>query len=121
MVLIQSFIAGVKGLAGGEEVAGMPLRGDHTKLSFRVIRTYANSTENFSVMVATTFIAVLAGVSAVMVNWLVGLHVLLRIAYWAVYYSGIGKVVAGPRTITYVAAYLMNLVLAVLTIYSLLA
>jgi len=120
MVLAQGFLAGVLGLAGGEETAGMPLKGDHTKRSFRVLRTYHNSTENFSVMIATTILAILAGVSVVLVNWLVCLHVLIRLAYWAVYYSGVGKVAGGTRTITYVAAFFMNIILAVVTAYWLL-
>ena len=118
-VLVQGFLAGVLGLAGGEETAGMPLRGDHTKFSFRVLRTYGNSTENFSVMIATTILAIAAGVSPIVVNWLVGLHVAIRLAYWAVYYSGVGKVGGGIRTITYVAAFLMNVILALFAAYAL--
>ena len=120
VVLVQSFLAGVLGLGGGEEVAGMPLKGDHTKLSFRLMRTYGNSTENLSVMVATTLLAVLAGVGATLVNWLVGLHLLFRLVYWAVYSSGAGKVAGGTRTITYVIGYFMNVILAVVTAYALL-
>ena len=120
MILVQGFLAGVLGFAGGEETAGMPLRGDHTKRSFRAIRTYHNSTENFSVMIATTILAILAGVSVVLVNCLVGLHVLIRLIYWAVYYSGVGKVGGGVRTITYVGAFFMNIILAVLTAHALL-
>lgn len=120
MVLIQGFLAGILGLAGGEEIAGLPLKGDHTKRSFRVLRTYHNSTENFSVMIATTILAILAGVSVVLVNWLVCLHVLIRLAYWAVYYSGVGEVAGGVRTITYVAAFFMNVILAIATAYWLL-
>ena len=116
-VLAQGFLAGVLGLAGGEEIAGMPLKGNHAKFSFRVLRTYHNSVENFSVMVATTILAVLAGVSAPLVNWLVGIHVLIRLVYWAVYYSGAGKVSGGARTITYVAAFIMNVVLAAVTAF----
>ena len=120
MIIIQAVLAGVLGLAGGEETAGMPLQGDHTKRSFRVLRTYHNSVENMGVMTTTTFLAIIAGVSVAMVNWLVGLHVLLRVAYWAVYYSGVGKVGGGLRTMVYVAALLMNAILAILTMLALL-
>lgn len=118
-VLVQALLAGVLGLGKSEEVPGMPLRGDHSKLSFRVLRTYGNSTENFSVMIATTLLAIAAGVSPTLVNWLVGLHVAIRLAYWAVYYGGIGKVGGGPRTIAYVAAFGMNVILALLAAYAL--
>lgn len=120
IVLIQSFLAGILGLAGGEETAGMPLKGDHSKFSFRTLRTYANSTENFSVMVATVLLAIIAGVSPVIVNWLVALHVFFRLVFWAVYYSGIGKVNGGTRTIVYVAGFLMNVLLAAITTYTIL-
>ncbi len=120
MVLVQSFLAGLLGLSTGEEIPGLPLKGDHTKLSFRVVRTYHNSIENFSVMTATTMLAILAGTNVTLVNWLVGLHVLIRLIYWGVYYSGTGKVAGGPRTITYVAALLMNVILAFATTYALL-
>ena len=120
VVLIQSFLAGALGLGKGDEVPGIPLKGTHSDSSFRILRTYANSTENFSVLVATTFLAILAGVGVAAVNWLVGLHVVLRIAYWVVYYRGIGKAAGGPRTIVYVAAFLMNVILAVLAAYAML-
>jgi uncharacterized MAPEG superfamily protein len=111
-ILVQSFLAGALGLAKGEEIPGKPLKGDHSKFSFRVLRTYANSTENLSVFIATAIIAILAGVSPWIVNWLVGLHVMFRLVYWVVYYAGIGKVSAGPRTIVYVLGWLTNMVLA---------
>ncbi len=118
MVLIQSFLAGVLGLAPGDQVAGMPLKGSHADKSFRVMRTYANSTENLSVFVATVVLAIVAGVDQTWVNWLVGLHVAIRALYWAVYYAGIGKVAAGPRTVTYVMGWLMNLLLAIMAFYA---
>ena len=102
------------------ELPGIPLKGDHTKLSFRVLRTYANSTENFSVFVATLLLAIIAGVSPWIVNWLAGLHVAFRLVFWAVYYSGVGKVGGGVRTIVYVLGWLTNMVLAVIMIYTLL-
>lgn len=119
-VLVQGFLAGVLGFANGEEVPGLPLKGTHANTNFRILRTYHNSTENFSVLIATTILAIFAGVSPLLINWLVGLHVVLRIAYWAVYYSGVGKVAGGPRTLTYVAAFLMNVILAGLAGYAML-
>ncbi|MEP0940748.1 MAG: MAPEG family protein [Rhizobiaceae bacterium] len=120
VVLVQSFLAGILGFASGDEVPGLPLKGSHGDKSFRVLRTYANSTENFSIFVSTTILAILAGVDVMIVNWLVGLHVALRIVYCVVYYSGVGKVAGGPRTFTYVAAFLMNVILAVVTAYTML-
>jgi uncharacterized MAPEG superfamily protein len=79
VVLVQSFPAGVLGLGSGDEVPGQPLKGAHSDKSFRILRTYANSTENLSVFVTTSLLAILAGVGVMAVNWLVGLHVALRI------------------------------------------
>ncbi len=118
IVLIQSLLAGVVGFGQSAEVPGMPLKGSHSEMSFRILRTYANSTENLSVMVATAFLAILAGANANWVNGLVILHVLFRTAYWAVYYSGVGAVTNGPRTITYVLGWLMNIILAIMTIFA---
>lgn len=117
VILTQSFLAGALGLGKSDEVPGRPLKGDHKDASFRILRTYANSTENFSVLIATAFLAVLAGVDAFWVNLLVWLHVAIRILYWAIYYAGMGRVAAGPRTFTYVLGWLVNSVLAVLTAY----
>lgn len=118
MVLVQGFLAGAIGYGKSNEEAGRPLKGNHEDQSFRVIRTYGNSTENLSMFVAVAFLAILAGVSPMLVNWLVAAHVLARLAYWGVYYAGIGKTGGGARTIIYVIGLLANIVLALLTVYA---
>lgn len=118
-ILVQSFLAGVLGLAGGEETAGLPLRGNHEKFSFRTLRTYGNSTENLPAFATTLLLAIIAGVSAALVNWLAILHVVFRLVYWAVYYKGVGKVGGGVRTIVYVLGLIANFLLAALTAYAL--
>ena len=118
-ILVQSFLAGVLGLAGGEETAGLPLRGNHEKFSFRTLRTYGNSTENLTAFATTLLLAIIAGVSAALVNWLAILHVVFRLVYWAVYYKGVGKVGGGVRTIVYVLGLFANFLLAALTAYAL--
>ncbi len=120
-VLVQSFLAGILGLAGGEEISGLPLKGDHSKFSFRTIRTYGNSTENLPAFATTVFLAIIAGVGVALVNWLAIIHVVIRLAYWAVYYSGIGNVAGGMRTIMYVLGLFANIALAVLTVWALFA
>ena len=119
-VLVQSFLAGILGLAGGEETAGLPLRGNHEKFSFRTLRTYGNSTENLAAFATTVILAIFVGVGVALVNWLAILHVAFRLVYWAVYYKGIGKVGGGIRTIVYVLGLFANIILAVLTAYALL-
>lgn len=119
-VLVQSFLAGVLGLAGGEETPGLPLKGDHGKFSFRTIRTYGNSTENLPAFATTLLLAVFAGVSVAIVNWLAAIHVAIRLVYWAVYYNGAGKAGGGLRTIVYVLGLVTNIILAAFTAYALL-
>lgn len=119
-VLVQSFLAGAIGLGKSEEVPGMPLKGSHQDFSFRTLRTYANSVENLPVFAITVVLAILAGVTASWVNGLVAVHVILRLAYWVIYYRGVGKVGGGPRTMAYAAAWFVNLVLALLTLWFLL-
>lgn len=118
-VLAQSFLAGVLALAKGEEVPGMPLKGDHAKRSFRILRTYANSAENLPAFATVVLLAAFAGASAMLVNWLAALHLAARLAYWGVYYGGIGRPSGGPRTVVYVIGLLANVVLAAAAILAL--
>jgi uncharacterized MAPEG superfamily protein len=118
-VLIQGVLTAPLAFAPEDEEPGMPLKGDHSKLSFRVIRTYANSVENFPAFIAILLLAVIAGVDATWVNWLAGLHVAFRLLFWVVYYAGVGKIAGGPRTLSYVGGWLTNTVLAVMTLYAL--
>jgi len=110
-VLIQSFLAAPLAFAKGEQTPGMPLQGDHSLLSFRVLRTYQNSVESLPAFGFALLLAILVGVNASLVNWLAGIHVVFRLAYWAAYYSGIGKVTGGPRTLCYVVCLITNMVL----------
>lgn len=119
-VLAQSFLAGVIGLGKSDEEPGMPLKGGHKDLSFRTLRTYGNSVENLPVFVATLLLALIAGVAPIWVNSLAIIHVGFRLVYWIVYYSGVGKVGGGPRTIVYVLGLLANLVLAGMVLFALL-
>ncbi|MCR9095766.1 MAG: MAPEG family protein [bacterium] len=118
-VMVQAFLTAPLGFLKEEQAPGMPLRGDHDMFSFRVLRTYANSVENLPAFGFSLLLAILVGVSAAAVNWLAAIHVASRLAFWAVYYSGVGKVAGGPRTITYVAGALSNLVLTGMVLYTL--
>lgn len=115
-VLIQSFLAGIFGLAKGNEIPGKPLRGDHDNFSFRSIRAYGNSVENLPAFGWVLLLAIIGGASPKLVNWLAGIHVTLRLIYWGIYYAGVGKVAGGPRTMVYVLAWLVNLVLAIVAL-----
>jgi uncharacterized MAPEG superfamily protein len=56
--------------------------------------------------------AVAGGVSPDPVIWLALIYLGFRLIYWAVYYSGIGKVAGDPRTLAHVGGLLTNIVLA---------
>lgn len=117
-VLVQSFLAGILGFKDGVEVPGIPLKGNHQDFTFRALRTYGNSVENLPAFAIVVVLAVIVGASPGLVNWLAGIHVAIRLAYWGIYYSGIGKVAGGPRTGVYVLGWLVNLVLAVVVLIS---
>ena len=118
-ILIQSLLLAPLAFAPGREEPGIPLTGSHKDFSFRVIRTHANSVENLAPFVAMILLAAIAGVSPIWVNWLAGIHLAARLVFWGVYYSGIGKVAGGPRTISFIAGWLTNTILAGMTIYAL--
>jgi uncharacterized MAPEG superfamily protein len=118
-ILIQSFLAGVLGLGKSDEEPGRPLKGSHQDFTFRTLRTYANSVENLPVFATTVFLAIIVNASPGWVNWLASIHVVLRLAFWAVYYSGVGAVAGGPRTITFVLGWLTNLILVIVVLVAL--
>ena len=118
-VMIQSFATAPLAFINEEQAPGMPLKGDHDLLSFRVLRTHANSVENLPLFGFSLLAAILAGSGPSLVNWLAGIHVASRLAFWVVYYSGVGKVAGGPRTLTFVGGALSNLVLACVALYCL--
>ena len=120
-VTVQSFLAGILALAPGHEVAGIPLKGTHDDKGFRIMRTYANSAENLPMMLGAFVLAILAGVSFTLVNWLVIIHVVCRVIHWLVYYGNVGKRDGGPRTISYVIGLLANIVLGVMAVWALVA
>lgn len=119
-VLVQSVIAGAIGLGKSDEEPGLPLKGNHKNFSFRTLRTYGNSVENLPAFAIVLFLAIIAGVTPSWVNWLAGINVALRLLYWAIYYSGVGKVANGPRTIVYASGWFANLILAGATLQALL-
>lgn len=119
-VLLQSFASAPLSFLNEEQVPGMPLRHDHSRLSFRALRAYGNAVENFPAFGWSLLVAIVAGTSPAMVNWLAFIYLAFRAAYAAVYYPGIGKAAGGPRTLFYVGSLLTNIALAGIAIYTLL-
>lgn len=116
-VLIQNFLTAPLSFVKEEQIPGMPLKGGHELLSFRAVRTYANSTETLPAFGFALLIAILVTVNANLVNWLACIHVGFRLVFWAVYYSGVGKVAGGPRTLCFIGGLASNIILVIAAIY----
>ena len=108
IILIQNFATAPLAFLNDEQVPGMPVQFDHSKLSFRALRTYSNSTESFPAFGWAALMAVFAGVTPSLVNWLAVAYLVFRIAFWVIYYTGIGKPAGGPRTMAFVGGLLCN-------------
>ena len=119
ITLIQNFLTAPFAFIREEQIPGMPLKHDHSKMSFRALRTYANSTETFPAFGWALLVAIIAGATPIVVNWLAGLYLVFRIAFWVIYYSGIGKEAGGPRTMAFVGGLLTNIALAGVALWAL--
>ena len=117
--LVQNFLTALA-FRTEEQMPGMPLNFDHSKLSFRVLRTYSNSTETLPMFGWALLIAVVAGASPSLVNWLAGIYFVFRMAFWAIYYSGVGRIAGGARTIAFVGGLVTNIVLAITALWAVL-
>lgn len=120
IVLLQSFLGAYFAFVKEPGLPGVPLQGDHSKLGFRAVRTYQNSVENLPAFAVAVIVGALVGASVFWVNLLAILHVVMRVAFWAVYYSGIGKPAGGPRSIVYVIGWAINIVLGVIVLFAVL-
>ncbi|MEO9943886.1 MAG: MAPEG family protein [Paraglaciecola sp.] len=118
ITLIQNFLTAPLSFIKEEQEPGMPLRFDHTKLSFRALRTYHNSAETLPALGFSLLAAVIFGANPFWVNILTGVYLFFRLSFWFVYYSGIGKVAGGPRTWAFVGGLLSNIALVVMAIYA---
>ncbi|MEP5759621.1 MAG: MAPEG family protein [Litoreibacter sp.] len=119
IALVQSFLNAPLAFGGNSQTPGMPLQYDHTHVSFRVVRTYANTVENLPALGFALLMAIVAGASPWAINLLAGIHLVFRVLFWGIYYSGIGKVTGGPRTLAYVGGALANIVIAGMAIFAL--
>ncbi len=118
-VSIQSFLSAPLAFINEEQLPGMPLKGGHDLLSFRVLRTYANSVENLPAFGFALFLAIFLGLNSSLINWLTTIHVAFRFGFWIAYYSGVGRIAGGPRTILYVGGLIANIILIGSSIFAL--
>jgi uncharacterized MAPEG superfamily protein len=117
-VQLQSMLTAPLAFLRKQQAPGMPLQGDHSLLSFRVLRTHLNSVESLAPFGFSLLLAMLLAASANWVNGLAIAHAAFRLLYWAVYYSGIGKVAGGIRTLCFVGGLSCNLVLLLMALYA---
>ncbi len=115
---LQAFLTAPLAFIANEQAPGMPLKGDHSLLSFRAVRTHMNSVESLPPFGFALLAAMLLDANVALVNWAAMIHVAFRLVFWGVYYSGIGKVAGGARTLSFVGGLLANLVLAGAAIYA---
>lgn len=118
ITLIQNFLTAPLAFVKEEQVPGMPLRFDHSKLSFRAIRTYQNSAETLPTFGFSLLVAIIFGVNPSWVNGIVMAYVIFRLSFWFVYYKNFGKIAGGPRTLAFVGGLLSNITLVAMAIYA---
>jgi len=118
ITLIQNVLTAPLAFVSEEQVPGMPLQFDHSKLSFRVLRTFSNSTESLPAFGFSLLVAIIAGASSFWINAFAITFLVSRLAFWAIYYSGVGKVAGGPRTMAFVVGLFSNAVIVVLALFA---
>ena len=109
----QSFLSAMFKIVLGKQAPGVPAAGDYGNKTFRIYRAHMNSVENLSMFIGALLLAMIAGVSPNLVNWCAIIHVIARLAFWAIYYMGMGALAGGIRTIVFVIGFLASGVLAV--------
>ncbi len=119
MTLVQNFLTAPLAFIKEEQVPGMPLRFDHSKLSFRVLRTYQNSAESLPAFIAAVLVAVVVGSTPTVINIAASVYLVARVLFWITYYNGRGRIAGGPRTMAFVICLIANLVIAVMAIVAL--
>jgi uncharacterized MAPEG superfamily protein len=117
--VVQGFLAGLIKNGMEKQPPGMVLEGGYADFGWRVARTHINGVENYAGILGAALLAMIAGASPALVAWLVWIIVALRLAYWPIYYAGVGAHGGGIRSIVFVASVVVNLVLAAVAILAL--
>lgn len=118
IVLFQSALVGA-GKAKAGLTPGSAPESDYDDSLYRLNRSHQNGVEIMAAAAVALFAGILVGVSSWWVNLLMGLFLLLRIAYVAIYGWNVGKPTQGVRTIVYVAGWATLVVLCVMAIWKL--
>lgn len=97
-------------------VPGAQPEADYASGAYRWHRAYGNLAESVGTFVAVTLAAMLAGASPFWVNLLASAFLAIRVALAVVHIKGIGKPDMSVRSFTYVAGWLICVILAILAI-----
>ena len=95
---------------------GSEPEGSYDAAVYRLHRSHQNALEVFGTFAVTSVIAMLVGVAALWVNWLIWATVGLRIVYTYVYLANVGKPAQSVRTFVFVAAWVLHVILAGLVV-----
>ncbi|QGY00333.1 MAPEG family protein [Roseovarius faecimaris] len=117
LLLIMSPLSAMKKSAMGLAPGATPEQ-DYTNACYRWHRAYGNLAESIGTFAAVTLAAILAGASPFWVNLLASLFLVIRIFLAVVHIKGIGKPDMSLRSFTYVAGWLICLILALLAIFA---
>ncbi len=117
---VQSWIAGLYKNGIGAQAPGVPVTGDISDKTFRIVRVHMNGIENASALFAASLLAMIAGAHVTTLTILVVATVVLRLAYWPIYTMRIGKDGGGLRSNTHVLSVSLNIAIGLLAIWALL-
>jgi uncharacterized MAPEG superfamily protein len=111
-VVVQSLVAAK---SKAEQPGAIPGKIDnslsHSSFVFRANRTFANSLENITVMLATSFLAILVGANIFWAGVMIWVMAISRIIHMALYYSIATEQNPSPRSYFYLIALVANIVL----------
>lgn len=83
----------------------------HSSFVFRAHRTFANSLENITVMVATSFLAIFTEANILWTATLIWIMAISRILHMALYYFISTEKNPSPRSYFYLIAVITNIIL----------
>ena len=115
IVLLQSALVGA-GKAKAGLVPGSNPDAEYDNALYRLNRSHQNGVEIMAAAAIALFACILLGVSSWWVNVLMGVFLVLRVAYVLVYAQNVGKPTQGVRTFVFVAGWAMIVILCLMAI-----
>lgn len=114
-VLIQGIIAASKKASQAGAIPGkMDESLSHSSFVFRSNRTFMNSLENFTAIIASSFLAVLVGANPLLTGILIMIFAVARIMHMVLYYVIATETNPSPRSYFFMIGLLSNIGLLML-------